>query len=329
MATATSARKLRVGAPECQRGENLAEIFGRGMLDFMETDELLKALDQFHGGIPKRLLREAVEKKEQITPGLIASLVEVAEKPETFLENPERNLYYWAAYLLAHFETTEAHGPIINVLKLGDGKYLPLVEDLLDDVPLLLANTAGGKVEGIIESLHHGGSARLREGAADALGLLFLWDVIEAGTIIPEYKRALEELEEKDSWLGAIITVAAIDLNLRELGPTILAAYDRNVIDRDFAEMDYFAEWQHDPDFCGPPAYTHIPQSIEDIEEFFEEKLKEAEMVEGFDPGIGMDEGEEGDETILNVPYQAPPKVGRNDPCPCGSGKKYKKCCGA
>jgi len=22
-------------------------------------------------------------------------------------------------------------------------------------------------------------------------------------------------------------------------------------------------------------------------------------------------------------------RVGRNDPCPCGSGKKYKKCCGA
>ena len=25
---------------------------------------------------------------------------------------------------------------------------------------------------------------------------------------------------------------------------------------------------------------------------------------------------------------RAGPKVGRNDPCPCGSGKKYKKCCG-
>ncbi len=23
------------------------------------------------------------------------------------------------------------------------------------------------------------------------------------------------------------------------------------------------------------------------------------------------------------------PKVGRNDPCPCGTGKKFKKCCGA
>jgi SEC-C motif-containing protein len=26
--------------------------------------------------------------------------------------------------------------------------------------------------------------------------------------------------------------------------------------------------------------------------------------------------------------HRATPKVGRNDPCPCGSGKKYKKCCG-
>ena len=26
-------------------------------------------------------------------------------------------------------------------------------------------------------------------------------------------------------------------------------------------------------------------------------------------------------------PYVAPERVGRNDPCPCGSGKKFKKCC--
>ena len=26
-------------------------------------------------------------------------------------------------------------------------------------------------------------------------------------------------------------------------------------------------------------------------------------------------------------PVRAPQKIGRNDPCPCGSGKKYKKCC--
>ena len=35
-------------------------------------------------------------------------------------------------------------------------------------------------------------------------------------------------------------------------------------------------------------------------------------------------------EILLNTPKTriAEKKVGRNDPCPCGSGKKYKKCCG-
>jgi uncharacterized protein YecA (UPF0149 family) len=31
---------------------------------------------------------------------------------------------------------------------------------------------------------------------------------------------------------------------------------------------------------------------------------------------------------ILSQPYENPFKgVGRNDPCPCGSGKKFKRCC--
>jgi preprotein translocase subunit SecA len=33
--------------------------------------------------------------------------------------------------------------------------------------------------------------------------------------------------------------------------------------------------------------------------------------------------------TVVEPIHNRLPKVGRNDPCPCGSGKKYKKCCGA
>lgn len=35
-----------------------------------------------------------------------------------------------------------------------------------------------------------------------------------------------------------------------------------------------------------------------------------------------------GDQTVKKTPQKAVKKPGRNDPCPCGSGKKYKKCCG-
>ena len=40
-------------------------------------------------------------------------------------------------------------------------------------------------------------------------------------------------------------------------------------------------------------------------------------------------EGFGGGQPIARKPVVKAVKVGRNDPCPCGSGKKYKKCCGA
>ena len=33
-------------------------------------------------------------------------------------------------------------------------------------------------------------------------------------------------------------------------------------------------------------------------------------------------------EAEKKAPIKKEKKVGRNDPCPCGSGKKYKQCCG-
>ncbi len=38
--------------------------------------------------------------------------------------------------------------------------------------------------------------------------------------------------------------------------------------------------------------------------------------------------GAAGDGAVKKQPQKKPKKPGRNDPCPCGSGKKYKKCCG-
>lgn len=47
--------------------------------------------------------------------------------------------------------------------------------------------------------------------------------------------------------------------------------------------------------------------------------------IESFDQLLEM--GRRG-EDLPAMPAQSAPKIGRNDPCPCGSGKKYKHCCG-
>ena len=44
--------------------------------------------------------------------------------------------------------------------------------------------------------------------------------------------------------------------------------------------------------------------------------------------GVAMD-GDGSGEVSIDLPVKRSlPKVGRNEPCPCGSGKKYKNCCG-
>jgi len=45
--------------------------------------------------------------------------------------------------------------------------------------------------------------------------------------------------------------------------------------------------------------------------------------------GAASDMVNEASEAVSKAkPIRTGPKVGRNDPCPCGSGKKYKQCCG-
>jgi preprotein translocase subunit SecA len=67
-----------------------------------------------------------------------------------------------------------------------------------------------------------------------------------------------------------------------------------------------------------PP--RQIATSVDEIEEAFQRK-KKRELEQARMAGAG-------DMQVQQV-VRSGEKVGRNDPCPCGSGKKYKKCCGA
>jgi preprotein translocase subunit SecA len=41
-----------------------------------------------------------------------------------------------------------------------------------------------------------------------------------------------------------------------------------------------------------------------------------------------MQQNQQGQDGVKKMPVKVGPKIGRNDPCPCGSGKKYKNCHG-
>ena len=70
------------------------------------------------------------------------------------------------------------------------------------------------------------------------------------------------------------------------------------------------------------PIHTRAPSTtIDELEKEFQRK-KKRELEQARQAGAG-------ESTNGSGPRMTGEKVGRNDPCPCGSGKKYKKCHGA
>ncbi|MDD4308454.1 MAG: SEC-C metal-binding domain-containing protein, partial [Thermoplasmata archaeon] len=121
---------------------------------------------------------------------------------------------------------------------------------------------------------------------------------------------------------------------------------------RAYGQRDPLVEYQHE-------AYSMFMDMIDRIKEetleylFKIKAVKEEKEVAVFDPskqktmheertqfqGVPLSQSPE--EGSFTEPYEGQlpqenvptykreePKVGRNEPCPCGSGKKYKKCCG-
>ncbi len=64
-----------------------------------------------------------------------------------------------------------------------------------------------------------------------------------------------------------------------------------------------------------------VATSVDELEEAFQRR-KRRELEEARMAGAG-------DRQPVQQVVRGSAKIGRNDPCPCGSGKKYKKCCGA
>jgi preprotein translocase subunit SecA len=64
-----------------------------------------------------------------------------------------------------------------------------------------------------------------------------------------------------------------------------------------------------------------VATSIDELEEAFQRR-KRRELEQARMAGAG-------EYQPVQQVVRGSAKIGRNDPCPCGSGKKYKKCCGA
>jgi preprotein translocase subunit SecA len=65
----------------------------------------------------------------------------------------------------------------------------------------------------------------------------------------------------------------------------------------------------------------------ETVRRLYSVRVRKDEEIKRERVASGMSESVGGDGTVKKQPRKVK-KIGRNEPCPCGSGKKYKACCG-
>jgi hypothetical protein len=128
------------------------------------------------------------------------------------------------------------------------------------------------------------------------------------------------------AWVGWQSAIAM--LGLSDLKILVKKAFDRGFIDRHVLGFDHFEQdlkqgiaHPGEPLRPNDGEYTLFGDTVEELsgwycftEQYNEDRERWRQQAE-VDP-------------ILSQPYENPFKgVGRNDPCPCGSGKKFKRCC--
>lgn len=116
----------------------------------MNTDTILTGLKSFELKYNPEFLEAVLDKKEEITPYLIAALEQVRDDPKRQLKEYDDELYIYALILLGHFQEPQAHQVIIDLFSLPE----PFPEELFGDIiteclPILLLRTCGGSIEGI------------------------------------------------------------------------------------------------------------------------------------------------------------------------------------
>ena len=100
----------------------------------------------------------------------------------------------------------------------------------------------------------------------------------------------------------------------------------RGIYLRSYAQHDPVVEYRHEGFAMFDEMIAQIREdtarAILTVRVQLQEGKPQREQVAKPDEYVG------GDGSLAKKPASAGKKVGRNDPCPCGSGKKYKKCCG-
>jgi uncharacterized protein len=274
----------------------------------MTVEELLEVFTLAED-LPEEALREATSRRAELVDPFLAEIERWLADTEAEPEAPSPLFY--VVHLLGAWREKRAFEPICRLLRAdSDRLEWELGDALTSTIPRIVTTLCDGDWRPLREVIE--------DDAADEFARSTLLDTLLA--LVEVGKASREEVTSYLAGLPARIdapsrhplwvtwALLVADLRVTELYRSVEEAFALGHMDSDILTLEEFKA----------SLKQAKPRSSDFAEPFG------ADVVEELLAGYDFDGDEEASVPIVN-PYR---RVGRNDPCPCGSGKKFKRCHG-
>jgi len=313
-------------------------------------EALLKALETAGRTPPLKLIRVCLDRQESLTPGLLAMFAESLNDDWEDDNDPRWYRLAHAGMLLLAYQEPAAL-PIFEKMYTGSGDDLDMLEWFETD----LAHYGETAVPTLLQIVSRDTGAEYHYGRGLACDTLSNIGAIYPETrteIIAGLRALLPKLRADGSvdvppgefvhtWTS--IAIALGELQDEESRPLIEAMFDQDLMDDGFIGRESYEAFF---DSASPRDNVHY-QPFDILKMYqglhHQEKSKDVHTMrqgllrdQGFLPPLPAGRpfnnrlNDWANDKLLGRSPDAPktPKIGRNEPCPCGSGLKYKKCHG-
>jgi len=322
----------------------------------MNLQQALLAIgDTQDNELPITGLEVVKENWSEFYPELVR-LIDQFIADDTSLTDEQQTILFFGTLLLAELKYSPALEKCLQLFARSDTFLTPLEavfgDALTELTPTLFYNVADGNTQALCNFIVDGHQAMYcKASAIEAVFAQYESGIIDEFVLSAHVTRWLTVFSalpsSTNSFLLSALADSCIEYQLDDFKGQFIGLCDKNLFDEDRFKQDEVKAWNRVDErkllesgiiqtqfnvvaTLSAWADDNSEDESEELDNMLNEDLGD---FEGFDSLMGeggllanilYDEN-----TILenSVPVSSLPTAGRNEPCPCGSGKKYKKCC--
>ena len=272
----------------------------------------------------ERAIRICMERYAEAGPHLRLALERYADE-ENEIDEAALGLFR-AVHIMGAMRDTKVFAPLLRLLSRPSEDLATLLGDAVTEtLPRIVAGVFDGNADALFDAIADQDRDELVRDSLFRAATFLTWDGRIDRTVMIDFLRRFGSgdlaVDGEFVWHAWVDAIAV--LGLRDFRPLVLEALEKGRIDEFIFEREPFEE-----------ILQQAERNPSDTSRFDGLGLGYIDDVVGLLQGYSFDD-EEGDidESSIHEPINQQPAVnpwrhvGRNDPCPCGSGKKAKRCC--